>query len=77
MALQVIFKLREISESQTRHKYYAIKNYYRLWLEIRRVGKEIMKSSFSEKKPVHQHGMTPYEDLEEKLMGKMRNKEKK
>ena len=37
----------------------------------------MMKSSFSEKKPVHQHGMTPYEDLEEKLMGKMRNKEKK
>ena len=31
-----------------------------------------MISSFSEETPVHQHGMTAYEDLEEKLMGKMR-----
>lgn len=52
-------------KSQTRHKYDAIKNYDRLLLEIRRVEKEIMISSFSEKTPVHQHGMTAYEDLEE------------
>ena len=32
-----------------------------------------MISSFSEKTPVYQHGMTTYEALEEKLMGKMRN----
>ena len=64
-------------KSQTRHKYDAIKNYDRLLLEIRRVEKEIMISSFSEKTPVHQHGMTAYEDLEEKLMGKMRNIETK
>ena len=36
-----------------------------------------MISSFSEKTPVHQHGMTAYEDLEEKLLGKMRNIETK
>ncbi|XP_061166813.1 paraneoplastic antigen Ma3 homolog [Saccostrea echinata] len=65
-------------KSQTRHKYDDIKNYDKLLLEIRRVEKEILiSSSISEKKPVHQHGMSVSEDLEEKLMEKMRNMETK